>query len=281
MSQALSLPSSAGAGIVRLGQVRAHRWRPGLEAASFNEVLGSSDEASGAGAALALALDDMHLRERQRAARGEGEDRRAILWVQDQSSIRLNGRPCRAGLPAKLQERLIHVAAKTPQDALFALEEGLRCRDFACVIGEVAGNPKALDFTASRRLSLVAERHGIRLWLVRHDAARDLSAARMRWQVHAARSPASRWNAQAPGAPSWRAELFRARAHIEGEWILTLHDPLPHRGRGYEDLRACSPVEVGEGGSALEVPNTPLQAMLAPGGASCAILSPRGERASA
>jgi len=223
MSLVLSLPPSVGAGIVRLGQARAHRWRPGLEAAAFNEVLASSDEASGVGTALALALDDIHVRDRHRAARGEGEDRCAVLWVQDHASIRLNGRIYRAGLPACLQERLIHVAAKTPQDALFALEEGLRCRDFACVIGEIAGNPKTLDFTASRRLGLAAEKRGIRLWLVRHDATRDLSAARMRWQVRAARSPASRWNAHAPGAPSWQAELFRARAHIEGEWILR-HD---------------------------------------------------------
>ena len=219
MSQTLSLPPSVGAGIIRLGEARAHRWRPGLAAVSFSEVLASSDEASGAGVALALALDDMELRKRQ----GEGEDRRAVLWVQDHSSILLNGRVYRAGLPAELQERLIHVAAKTSQDALFALEEGLRCRDFACVIGEIAGNPKALDFTASRRLSLAAEQHGICLWLVRHDAPRDLSAARMRWQVCAARSPASRWNAHAPGVPSWQAELFRARTYTEGEWILR-HD---------------------------------------------------------
>ena len=73
--------------------------------------------------------------------------------------------------------------AATPEDALFALEEGLRCRELACVIGEIAGNPKALDFTASRRLSLAAERHGVPLVLVRLDAARDLCSARMRWQV--------------------------------------------------------------------------------------------------
>jgi protein ImuA len=58
------------------------------------------------------------------------------------------------------------------------------------------------------------------LVLVRLDAARDLGSARMRWQAGAAPSPPPRWNAQAPGAPAWRAELFRARAHPPGEWIL-------------------------------------------------------------
>ena len=134
--------------------------------------------------------------------------------------MRANGRPYRPGLPADIRHRVIHVRADKPEDALFALEEGLRCRDLACVIGEIAGNPRALDFTASRRLSLAAERHGVPLWLVRFDAARDLSSARMRWDVRSTASPPPRWNTDAPGIASWQAELFRARSHPPGEWIM-------------------------------------------------------------
>jgi len=188
----------------------ADRWRPGLASPLHSEVFAAGNESSGAAAALALVLD----------APGVAEDTRAVLWVQDKAALRLGGRPYRPGLPAALRHRVVHVAAATPEDALFALEEGLRCRELACVIGEIAGNPRALDFTASRRLSLAAERHGVPLVLVRLDAARDLSAARMRWQVSAAPSPLPRWNAQAPGMPSWRAALFRARAYPPGEWIL-------------------------------------------------------------
>jgi len=190
-------------------RVRAERWRPGL-GALHSELFAAGDEGSGAAVALALALD----------APGAAADGRSLLWVQDRTSLRLTGRPYRPGLPAALRCRVIHVAAATPEDALFALEEGLRCRELACVIGEIAGNPKALDFTASRRLSLAGQRYGVPLFLVRLDAARDLSSARMRWQVAAAPSPPPRWNAAAPGAPSWRAELFRARTHPPGELIL-------------------------------------------------------------
>lgn len=191
------------------------RWQPGLVELPFHsEIFAPADEASGAGLALALARDAL-------ASTAQGEDTRHVLWVQDRKAIQLAGRPCLAGLPPDWRHWLIHVAAATPEDALFALEEGLKCRDLACVIGEIAGNPRALSFTASRRLSLTAERHGVRLWLVRLDAEPDLSSARMRWRVRAAPSPPPRWNAAAPGAATWAAELFRARRHRPGQWMLS------------------------------------------------------------
>lgn len=203
-----------------LSAVRAAEWRPGLADATtpHGEIFASGREAGGAALALALALD------RRRASApdplAEASDECAWLWVQDKSALGLTGRPYRPGLPIALRHRLIHVAANTPEDALFALEEGLRCRELAFVIGEITGNPKALDFTASRRLGLAAERHGVPLWLVRLDARRDLGSARMRWQTGSAPSPPPRWNPQAPGTPSWRAELFRARNHPPGNWTL-------------------------------------------------------------
>ena len=186
-------------------------WRPGLGGAALHgEVFAPAGEGSGAALALALALD----------ARQAGEER-GWLWVQDARAIRLGGRPYQPGLPPALRHRLIHVATRTPEDALFALEEGLRCRDLAFVIGEIAGNPKALGFTAARRFSLAVERHGVPLWLVRLDAERALSSARQRWEARAAPSLPPRWNPAAPGAPAWQAELFRARAHPPGKWTLS------------------------------------------------------------
>ncbi len=197
---------------------REARWRAGLGGQPLHsESFASGAEASGAGLALGLARDALA----QGGGAGGAEDVRHVLWVQDRKAIQLGGRPCVQGLPPDWHHRLIHVAAATPEDALFALEEGLKCRDLACVIGEIAGNPRAFSFTASRRLSLTAERHGVALWLVRLEAGADLSSARMRWRVAAAPSPPPRWNAAAPGTATWHAELFRARAHAPGEWILS------------------------------------------------------------
>jgi protein ImuA len=208
-----SLPTKA------LSATRTAEWRPGLnDAVSHGEVFAPSCEASGAAVALAFALDRM--RHPAGDALPETLDQRPWLWVQDAGAQRLTGRPYRPGLPSSLRHRLVHVAARTPEDALFALEEGLRCRDLAFVIGEIAGNPKALGLTASRRLGLAVERHGIPLWLVRLDAQHDLGSARLRWDVRTRSSPRPPWNTEAPGIATWHAELFRARQHPPGEWIL-------------------------------------------------------------
>jgi protein ImuA len=216
--------------IAGLVQAREGRWQPGLAGdrnrAMHSEIFAGTSDASGAGLALALACDAL---EAEQAARkgnplAQAQDNRSILWVQDRAAIQRTGRPYLHGLPADLRHRLIHVAASSPEDALFALEEGLRCRDLAFVMGEIAGNPRALDFTASRRLSLTAEKHSVPLWLVRLAAEADLSSARMRWRVEASPSTASLWDAKAPGDPIWQAELFRARAHIPGEWMISNAD---------------------------------------------------------
>ena len=266
---------------------QAERWRPGLGAVAQSEIFASSREGSGAGAALALALDAWRCR--PRAEGDEAEDRRAVVWVQTRAAVKRSGRPFRPGLPQEIRHRLIHVLAEKDEDALFALEEAVRCRDVAFVIGEVAGSPRALDFTASRRLTLAAEKHGVPLTLVRLDGTRDLSSARQRWAVQAAPSAEPQWNRQAPGVPAWQAELFRARSHPPGAWRLSedagqlvaeRHVPLPVRG---EDTKAWSHsglAGVGEGRSNLSDAATPSPGSASSFGASVAILSPNGERVS-
>ena len=213
-------PAQAVVAAELLSPSRSAEWRPGLPPAEaiHREIFASADEATGTALALAFALD--HLRAAAPDPLADTPDERLWLWVQDREALRRSGRPYRPGLPRALRHRLVHVAARTTEDALFALEEGLRCRDLAFVIGEITGNPKALDMTASRRLGLAAEKHGVPLWLVRLDARRDLSSARQRWAVRAAVSLPSRWNPAAPGVPSWQAELFRARQHPPGTWVL-------------------------------------------------------------
>jgi protein ImuA len=138
-----------------------------------------------------------------------------LLWVQDRMAILESGRVHPPALPS---QDLIHVEARDARDALWAMEEGLRCTALSCVIGEIWGDPRALDFTATRRLAVAAERSGVAAFLIRLGGHANLSGARMRWRIASAPSLANALDPRAPGAPAWDAELFRARGVPPGRW---------------------------------------------------------------
>jgi protein ImuA len=120
-----------------------------------------------------------------------------------------------SGLPSS---DLIHVEARDARSALWAMEEGLRCAALGGVIGELWGDPRALDFTATRRLAVAAERSGVPCWLVRLGGTANLSGARMRWRIASAPSLPNSLDPRAPGPFAWDAELFRARGYPPGRW---------------------------------------------------------------
>jgi protein ImuA len=140
-----------------------------------------------------------------------------LLWVQDRMAILESGRIHPPGLPT---QDLIHVEARDAKDALWAMEEGVRCSCLSAVIGELWGYPRALDFTATRRLAVAAERSGTPCWLVRLGGTANLSGARMRWRIASAPSLINALDPRAPGAAAWDAELFRARGMPPGRWRL-------------------------------------------------------------
>jgi protein ImuA len=144
-----------------------------------------------------------------------------VLWVQDHLSQTEAGRPYLPGFPAK--RPIIHLTLPRAADVLWAMEEGLRCAALGAVIGEVWGMPPVVDFTATRRLATRAEAGSMPCWLIRRGATPDLSAARNRWRVASLPSLAHPHDPQAPGAPRWQAELFRARQVPPGIWVAT-HD---------------------------------------------------------
>jgi protein ImuA len=140
-----------------------------------------------------------------------------LLWVQDRMAILESGRIHPPGLPT---QNLIHVETRDARDALWAMEEGVRCSCLSAVIGELWGDPKALDFTATRRLAVASERSGTPCWLVRLGGTANLSGARMRWRITSAPSLLNGLDPRAPGTPGWDAELFRARGMPPGRWSI-------------------------------------------------------------
>ncbi|MFL6760165.1 MAG: ImuA family protein [Sphingomonas sp.] len=141
-----------------------------------------------------------------------------LLWVQDRMAILESGRVHPPGLPT---QDLIHVETRDARDALWAMEEGVRCSCLSAVIGEIWGDPRTLDFTATRRLAVAAERSGTPCWLVRLGGTANLSGARMRWRIASAPSLINDLDPRAPGMPAWDAELFRARGMPPGRWAVT------------------------------------------------------------
>lgn len=152
-----------------------------------------------------------------------------VLWVQDRLSRRESGQLYATGLASLLGRpvEMLWLEVRRPSDVLWAMEEALGCPALVAVVGEVWGDPPALDFTATKRLAIRSERGGVQAWLLRHAANVDLSAARERWRVAPMPSPPASDDLDAPGAPLWQAALFRARKRMPGEW-LAWHEP----GRG-------------------------------------------------
>ena len=148
---------------------------------------------------------------------GQVDVQRPLLWVQERMAILESGR---VHPPGFAFADLIHVEARDAKSALWAMEEGLRCAAIGAVIGEIWGDPAALDFTATRRLAVAAERHGVAAYLVRLGGTVNLSAARLRWRVASAPSLMHPLNPRAPGVAAWQAELFRARGSPPGTWRL-------------------------------------------------------------
>jgi protein ImuA len=140
-----------------------------------------------------------------------------LLWVQERMAILESGRIYPPGL---IGLELIHVEARDARASLWAMEEGLRCSGLSGVIGELWGDPQALDFTATRRLAVAAELSGVPCWLVRLGGTANLSGARMRWRIASGPSLANPFDPRASGASAWDAELFRARGYPPGRWSL-------------------------------------------------------------
>jgi len=117
------------------------------------------------------------------------------------------------GLPA---DRLLIARVARPVDALFAMEEALKCRALSAVIAELGDAP---DLIATRRLSLAAKDHGGLGLILRHTSSDAPSAARTRWQVAAAPSAPDEFGGL--GRTAFSLELIRNRRGPCGTWTLT------------------------------------------------------------
>lgn len=109
-------------------------------------------------------------------------------------------------------ERTVVVRVRRETDVLWVLEEGLRNRGLAAVLGETG----ALGPTAARRLQLAAESGGTTALLLRpaREETRP-SPAVTRWRVATAPGTVTQ-DRPGVGVACWRVELLKCRAGAPG-----------------------------------------------------------------
>jgi protein ImuA len=175
----------------------------GLARAAMHEILATTP---GCGAAFCAVL----------LARTGG----TVLWIAAGRDDLLAWPPglAHCGLaPAKL----VIVRAERWPDALWAMEEALRCPAVTGALLALAPHPVAgggkLDLTATRRLQLAAETGGALGLLLRPDAAcAGHTAAVTRWRV------GSLGAGHGLDDPRWQLELLRVRGgRPGGPWAVT------------------------------------------------------------
>lgn len=170
----------------------------GLPRAALHEILAAEPGAAAGFATMVL-------------ARAGG----TVLWIAPEPDAWPPGLARFDLSPAQL----LLVRAPRRQDALWAMEETLRCS----AVGAALLVADELDLTAARRLQLAAEAGGVLGLLLRPDEdSAAPTAALTRWRIGAAVS-----DSQSPhelGDPAWSLDLLRCRGGRGGAWRATWHE---------------------------------------------------------
>ena len=146
---------------------------------------------------------------------------KSVLWLRTLAAVRKGGRFNPTGF-AELggnPSNLFMAVAEDDTALLRSASDALRCDGFGVVVIECWGSPAILDLTASRRLTLSADRSGVTALMLRLDAHEQPSTASTRWAVQSA--PSNPLEANAPGHPMLDLTLLRRRAGPSGKnWLV-------------------------------------------------------------
>jgi protein ImuA len=123
--------------------------------------------------------------------------------------------------------RWFSIHAPDTLTAMKAAADIARSQSAGAVVVEVAGNPRLLDLTASRRFALAAEKAGTAVLLLRLGARETPSAAYSRWRVAPAIS--TPLPADAPGGPAFDVTLLRHRRMAAGQSARLIWNPKEQR----------------------------------------------------
>ncbi|MBO9728965.1 MAG: Error-prone repair protein ImuA [Chitinophaga sp.] len=111
-------------------------------------------------------------------------------------------------------DQVIFVDLQRDKDALWAIEEALKCEGLAAVIGEI----RELSFTNSRRLQLAVEQSRVTGFIHRHQPRSvGTTTCVSRWKITPLQSEAID-HMPGVGFPRWNVELQKIRHGQPGRW---------------------------------------------------------------
>jgi len=134
------------------------------------------------------------------------------LWVGNRRSLFPHGLQA-FGVVA---DRIIFIDVAREKEALWVMEEALKCSSLAAVVGELSN----LSFKESRRLQLAVEQSRVTGFIHRYDPRSEQAVACVsRWKI---RSLPGIVQDNMPGLanPRWEVQLLRIRNGYPGSWQL-------------------------------------------------------------
>ena len=211
----------------------------GLACGALHEIAAARECEIAAATAFALALAGRaNAPSRPNASRPNASCPH-VVWLAEDMMVAESGAPYGPGLDQAglAPERLITVAAVREREMFWAMEEALRCRTIAAVIGETRS--RHVDAVATRRLSLAAAASGAFAVLLRAAQDEEHSAAATRWIVGAAPGASQ---SHGLGPPRLQVQLVRNRRGHLGSWTLELNracfilatHPVPVAGAAFD-----------------------------------------------
>ncbi|MCF3109558.1 Error-prone repair protein ImuA [Niabella sp. CC-SYL272] len=133
----------------------------------------------------------------------------SCLWISRQRTV----------FPVALKafgvrpDQVIFVQATNTKDALWIIEEGLKCGSLAAVISEIP----ELTFTESRRLQLAVEKSHVTGFIHRNVKGPAGNVACVsRWSIRPL--PSMETGIPGVGIPAWNVELSKIRNGKPGQW---------------------------------------------------------------
>jgi protein ImuA len=145
------------------------------------------------------------------------KDGKQAVWIQHDFTTIEAGTLYSAGSFGLPLSSLVVVHVPRVIDALWALEETLKCRAVAAAVAEITDGD-AVDLTATRRLSLAARNGGGFGLLVQHKPSAMASAAATRWEVASAAGAPDQFGGV--GLPTFAVSLIKNRCGPCGRWII-------------------------------------------------------------